>query len=367
MFAIYLSSQVSPQLLETAAYFAESLPEVHFDQDEQNRFAFSGRILDLEEKLVIDEIVSRSGGAILDTTVFSKEVLKKSLSELESLAESENMKVKFSIGSGKMSVQSASSSELSKLRSLFPWLKSHSKPRSKVPVSRKSVFLELAFVEIRKEALERLGLRFGSPIEFGTSIFVDKISSPRSALKVSSFNPIGSFLDFALQDGQAKVHFKQSVIGQDKKRAVFQVGGEYSVRLHSENSAQLGKINYGIDLDFTPEIISSDQLHIRLKAQVREPDLAGGLDGLPLIQTKNLETQMYAKLGETIAIGGFVRSQRMRSSQKLPVLGEIPVFGRLFTSKDFMENKSEAYLFITPRELKTAWQPQLGEKKSGEM
>lgn len=354
----FLFASINPEHCELGSAFADDYPNFRFICEE-NRAYFEGEAQSLDEVYILQEIVIASQGRIEDRTRLSEKLTEEILQNLNSVASQNNIKAKFSKSGGEIYLQSpVSNKEWEFLKSHYARLRKKEKlvaVKTKTPKS--NIFLELAFVEIRKEAVEKLGLRFGSPIEFGTSVYLNKIKTPRDLIQVRGGNPVGSLLDLLLREGQGRIHFKQSVVGEDRRKARFQVGGEFSLRLSSENFSQLGKIVYGIELEFTPSILSSEKIHLNLEARIREPDLSSGIDGLPLIQTKLLKTQLTSTLDETMAIGGFLRSQGSRSRQSLPLLGEIPLFGRLFTSKDYLQNRSEAYLFITPRVLKQSWRP----------
>ena len=203
-------------------------------------------------------------------------------------------------------------------------------------------------MEIQNDAVERLGLRFGSPISFASNLYLQKINRPAEILKVEGINPMGSFLDFVLKGGEGKVHFKQSLVGRDSESSKFQVGGEFSVRLSSESFAQIATISYVVDLQFRPRRLDRKNVAIDLNVNIREPSSSGGLDGLPLIQIKKIKTDVRAQFGETMMIGGFVRRQESRGHHGVPGLSELPFFGRLLSSRDYLNNRSEAYLFITP-------------------
>ena len=347
----FLVATWSPPLEELALVaetFAASLPKLKLKR-EADHGVFVGEIDDIEVKSIIAEMIERSQYFFKDETKFSPDLLKRKKEELKRWAQTNKMEARFSIAEKNIWVEGANSTSFEALREIFPFLKE--KRRHKKSANQKTmnpIHLELAFVEIQNEAVEKLGLRFGSPISFATSLYLQKIHEPEKILRLRGFNPLGSFLDFVVKGGEGRVHFKQSLVGRDQQTSSFQVGGEFSVRLKADSFAQISTISYGVHLNFRPRLLDSHRLQIELDANIREPSLSGGIDGLPLIHVKKLKTSVVTRLGETIVVGGFVRRQESRARQGVPGLSEIPFFGRLLSSKDYLNNRSEAYLFITP-------------------
>lgn len=336
------------QLALVAENFASSVPKLKFYR-EPERGVFIGEIDDLEVKQIVVEMTDRSEGFFQDETKFSAKILRQKKAELEAWSRSNKSHSKFSIKEKEIWVRGTDAKTLKSLKEIFPFLKHRSKrARRSRDDPGPPIHLELAFVEIQNKAVERLGLRFGSPISFASNLYLQKINRPAELLKVAGFNPMGSFLDFVLKGGEGKIHFKQSLVGRDREESQFQVGGEFSIRLSAESYAKIATISYGVDLKFRPRRLDRKNVAIDLNVNIREPSSSGGLDGLPLIQIKKLDTEVRAQFGETMMIGGFVRRQKLKGSQGIPGLSQIPFFGRLLSSRDYLNNRSEAYLMITP-------------------
>jgi type IV pilus assembly protein PilQ len=73
---------------------------------------------------------------------------------------------------------------------------------------------------------------------------------------------------------------------------------------------------------------------------------------VPSIDTREIVTQVLVNDGQTVVLGGIFETERREAEQKVPVLGDVPVLGRLFKSTSKMDNKDELLIFVTPRILK---------------
>ena len=77
------------------------------------------------------------------------------------------------------------------------------------------------------------------------------------------------------------------------------------------------------------------------------PSGSGGT--VPTIDTTSLTTQVLVGNGETVVLGGVFRTVDVENKSKVPVLGDIPYLGRLFTNTTVTQEKTETLIFITPR------------------
>lgn len=235
----------------------------------------------------------------------------------------------------------------------FQFQATRAKPNPKI----EPFFVELSLVEIKTHALKQWGLRFGSPLDFDLSIRPQSLQF----FKVQGINPIGGLIDMALDRGEATVHFKQSLVGLMGEKASFHVGGEFPVRVSSRYHTGLEKISYGVELQVLPQRVDAERLRLQIHVDAREP-MGAGLDQLPQISQKRLRTRVVCRWDESFAVAGMFRSSKSKAQRGVPFLSEIPGLGRLLSSHDFQQNKSEAYLFLTPRHLKSPWNPQGIEK-----
>ena len=71
--------------------------------------------------------------------------------------------------------------------------------------------------------------------------------------------------------------------------------------------------------------------------------------GAPAIDSRNAQTTVLVKDGETIVIGGLISDSMSDTISKIPLLGDIPVLGWLFKKKSTARNRSELLVFVTPK------------------
>ncbi len=103
----------------------------------------------------------------------------------------------------------------------------------------------------------------------------------------------------------------------------------------------------GILLRVKPTINADDRIRLEVRPEVSLPgQIVGGIQG---IDTRNAETEVLIKDGETLVIGGLINEQTIKNAQKVPLLGDIPVLGVFFRSTSDQKRRTELLIFVTPR------------------
>ncbi len=104
--------------------------------------------------------------------------------------------------------------------------------------------------------------------------------------------------------------------------------------------------NVGIDLKVTPHIARDGMLRLHIVPEFSVL-VSQNLNGVPTIDARRLETTAMIKDGQTIAIGGLRKRKITKNIAKVPVLGDMPLVGGLFTSESESKVVNELIVFIT--------------------
>ena len=110
-------------------------------------------------------------------------------------------------------------------------------------------------------------------------------------------------------------------------------------------------VDVGIILKFKPRV--SEDGNVCLELHAESSALAGILkSNMPQIKTRNADTSLILRDGETIVIGGLIRDEEVDVMKTVPLLSEIPVLGNLFRHRSVTRIPQELVFFITPRILR---------------
>ncbi len=122
------------------------------------------------------------------------------------------------------------------------------------------------------------------------------------------------------------------------------LGADYSIRFQP--------ITFGIKLDITPWISQGGQITAEIAPEVSNSDGANPDGGYPNVSTRTISTTVRLNDGETIILGGLIKTNVSENRDKIPLLGDIPLIGNLFrhTTKSF--SKTNLVVYITPHIIK---------------
>ena len=110
-------------------------------------------------------------------------------------------------------------------------------------------------------------------------------------------------------------------------------------------------VNAELSLEVVPTITGEGQINMALELS---HDNAGEIqpNGARAIDTNRLSTKVTIGDGQTLVLGGIFRQQDSRSVSRVPILGNIPILGRLFRRDVQRSDKQELLIFVTPRVVK---------------
>jgi pilus assembly protein CpaC len=183
------------------------------------------------------------------------------------------------------------------------------------------------------------------------SAFPNAFSLFFSGLQNFPFSVIVSLLE---QNDLAKTLAEPTLVAMTGQEARFLAGGEFPIPLASGfGTVQVEFKKFGIQLKFTPTVLSDGLINLKLATEVSEIDssLAVTIGGfsVPGLASRQSETTVRLRDGQCFAIAGLL-SDRMRSTAaKLPVLGDIPLLGALFRSTQYRREETELLVVVTAK------------------
>ncbi len=155
-------------------------------------------------------------------------------------------------------------------------------------------------------------------------------------------------------EGRGEIVSTPRVITANQKEAIIEQGVEIPYQQSASSGATTIQFKKAVlSLTVTPQITPDNNIIMDLvvhKDSVGDIISTGGLGGtVPSIDTRNVQTQVLVSDGQTVVLGGIYETERRETINKVPFLGDIPVIGNLFKSKQRIDNKAELLIFVTPR------------------
>ncbi len=256
------------------------------------------------------------------------------------------------------------------------------------------VMLEVKVSEVSRSILEQFGIKFdaigvnsagtgiggiigrgasfpntGAPIFTTPAAVGPSVAGVLQDTSSISRGIFGAFLDgdmlynfilnAAKNDGIAKVLAEPTLTTLSGQSATFLSGGEYPVPVPGQNGqVTIEYKEFGIELGFLPVVLDAKQINLQLDVGVSELTL----DAAVAVDVSNTSSQIFVPAltkrsasstveladGQTIAIAGLISENTKERVNKIPGLGDIPILGALFRSKEFVKGQSELVILVTP-------------------
>lgn len=179
-----------------------------------------------------------------------------------------------------------------------------------------------------------------------------------AVFSASDFNIIVSALK---TQNNTKVVSNPTVVTLNNTEAELNIGQEFPIPSYTYNSErgtfEVSGFQYkpiGIILKVTPQVNGAGVIRLNLSPEVSQQNgetSFGGAGGatIPIIATRKVKTQISLKDGYTAGIGGLVTYNKNHGGSKVPILGDIPGLGRLFSSKSVNDQSTNLLIFITAK------------------
>jgi len=211
-----------------------------------------------------------------------------------------------------------------------------------------------------------LGAGLGNPTEESVASSLSEL--PRSTLGVAGdFDPVtgkgmGILIQALKTDGSTNILSTPSVVTLDNEEAILSVGEEVpfvtgsfsSISNNNSNSNPFTTVNreeVGVMLKVTPQISKGNA--VRLEIEQESSKVKSGEPGLQTTSKSTMQTNVMIQDGELLILGGLIEDQFDNTASKVPLLGDIPLLGRLFRSSSKTDKQSVLMMFIRPTIIRT--------------
>jgi type II secretory pathway component GspD/PulD (secretin) len=165
-------------------------------------------------------------------------------------------------------------------------------------------------------------------------------------------------LDFLIHDGKAELLADTKLATMNNRTATIHIGDivPYVVTTYAAGAAgvteqaKIEKEKIGIKLSITPHVSDDGFITTRIEPEVSSIiGWVGPNADIPWVKTRKATTNVRVKDGETIIIAGLLNEEKTTQISKLPILGHIPVLGKLFQHTVINDKKTDLIVEITPR------------------
>ena len=153
-------------------------------------------------------------------------------------------------------------------------------------------------------------------------------------------------------ESKAQILANPKVITKSGNQASITVGGDVPIPVVNSQGIGAEYKRYGVVLNVLPMVVPERRtVDIQIGLEISNPDYSRTVTvsatTIPTMVTRQIQTEVEIKSGETIVIGGLKRSSYNINKNRTPILGSLPLIGKLFSSTDILEEQSSLFLFVT--------------------
>jgi pilus assembly protein CpaC len=247
--------------------------------------------------------------------------------------------------------------------------------------SRDQVMLKVTVAEVQRNVIKQLGININGSIGYATLVPITQNPFSASGTPISntaisagqfvgagvpSFtgNSISATLQAMEQAGVVRTLAEPTLTAISGETANFLAGGEFPIPSGytcsaATNTCQLGISfkQFGVSLSFTPVVLSEGRISLKVLSEVSDlsnqntltiSQGAGNNVIIPSIQVRRSETTVEVPSGGALAMAGMIKDQTKAAINGIPALMELPVLGALFKSREYVNQKTELAVIVTP-------------------
>ncbi|WP_082070397.1 type II and III secretion system protein family protein [Bradyrhizobium sp. LTSP885] len=262
---------------------------------------------------------------------------------------------------------------------------------------RDQVMLKVTVAEVRRDVVKQLGVDLSASMNYGTAAVVFNNSNPftanngplvsgngisTSALTKAGLPSVTATLRAMESAGVVRTLAEPNLTAISGESATFVSGGEFpiptGVTCQTSATGTIGNCvqtvsfkKFGISLNFTPVVLSEGRISLKVMTEVSEVSmdnaLTGGAGGttIPSIKTRRADTTLEVPSGGSIAMAGLIQKQTKQAVNGMPGVDQIPIFGQLFRSQDFVNDETELMVIVTPYVVRAVAQKELSRPDDG--
>ncbi len=227
------------------------------------------------------------------------------------------------------------------------------------------VMLKVTVAEVARETVKQLGIDLSASLSLG-DLTTGLLSAPplggasgviSGSTMSAGFSAGGVSIDATLRAlerrGALRTLAEPTLTALSGQEAEFLAGGEFPVPVGIDNGVITFEFKeFGIRLKFTPTVHSNGIIGLEVDTSVSEPTTEGGFNAggitIPATRQREAKTSVQMQAGSTLAIAGLIEDKVRQQFNSLPGIGDVPILGALFRSRDFVRSQTELLILVTP-------------------
>jgi pilus assembly protein CpaC len=258
------------------------------------------------------------------------------------------------------------------------------------------VMLKVTVAEVERDIVKQLGINLSGSLGYGTAVVNFNNTNPFSAygqsLSGSAINGtwknITATLQAMEQAGVVHLLAEPNLTAISGETATFVAGGQFPILNGYSCSAtsntpgapttcqpSISFKNFGVSLNFTPVVLSGGRISLKVLTEVSDLSSANSLvvtqpgstatATIPSIRTRRADTTVEIPSGGSLAMAGMIQDETRHNINGFPGLMELPILGPLFKSNDYINQRTELMILVTPYVVRAVSEKDLSRPDDG--
>jgi pilus assembly protein CpaC len=230
-----------------------------------------------------------------------------------------------------------------------------------VVLGSEQVMLKVTVAEMDRQVIKQLGINLSGSVGYGTAVvnFNNPNAFPISGTPANSVsgvfkNGLTATLQAMEQAGIVRTLAEPTLTAISGESAHFLAGGMFPYPIPAGIGTPPGIQfqNYGVGLNFTPVVLSGGRISLHVATEVSQLDPTNSVTvagtTVPGLIVRRADTTAEVPSGGSLAMAGMLQDQTKQTITGFPGLMEVPILGTLFKSRDYLNNKTELVVLVTP-------------------
>lgn len=162
-----------------------------------------------------------------------------------------------------------------------------------------------------------------------------------------------SLFQFLEENSMGKILAEPHLLANSGEKAEFLSGGEIPIVVSQALNTSIVFKQFGTSVIFVPTVIGFDDILLKVKPEVSEPDFAHGVNlfgfTVPAFVTRKAETMVRLKNNQTLIVAGLLLNTKNETVAKVPYLGDIPYVRGLFRNTSYNNTQTDLVMTVTPQ------------------
>ncbi|MAC85065.1 MAG: type II secretion system protein GspD [Arcobacter sp.] len=231
------------------------------------------------------------------------------------------------------------------------------------------VYVQAKIIEVSDDLVDEVGIKYGifggtagsnglgtfsSTLNGGSGVAFDTTSIGLSIPTLTSGLALGASISLLNKDGALDIVSEPSILAINNKESSIYVGSTISVKTSSTVSdggttnENYEREDVGLTLSVKPRISNDNKVTLEIHTILEDVDSTDTTSGNADTTKKEVKTTAIVNNGESVILGGLIEDKEESTESKVPLLGDIPLLGNLFTHNSTAVRKRRLVIIITP-------------------